>query len=364
MGLNDKNKDVIFKSDYEYSEEEFQQICLENGIEIKNVDTDHSLLSEQKVRKQRYDVFKKNASDLRTKEVPRLQFKRFIYIFLAGFINALGVGGFLVPGQLLDGSMSGTVILVAHFINTLSIPALLLILNFPLFIFAAHRLNRNYLVYSLYAVACYSFFMWIIQDVTKLDAMIVNALKPISVFGKGDFDFTVFICAFFGGALSGLGSGLIIRNGGTLDGVEVVAVILSKKLGLSVGQIIMAYNIVMLSIAAAVLNVTSALLSIIAYLVAVKVIDGVVEGLDKAKAAMIISDSGLEIAKALNEQLGRGVTIINGSGFFQNNNKKIVYYVVNRFEITAMKDIVMGVDKNAFIAINEVTDVLGQSIKK
>lgn len=168
----------------------------------------------------------------------------------------------------------------------------------------------------------------------------------------------------FGGFLSGAASGAIIRNGATLDGIEVIAVLLSKKLPFTVGQLIMAYNVIMLSVAAILFNPISAFLSIIAYIVAGKAIDMVVEGFDKTKAAFIISDRGLEIAKELNNELKSGVTIINGQGFFHNNSKKIVYFVVNRFEISIMRDIVMAIDKNAFIAINDVTDIFGKSIRR
>lgn len=362
-----RNKDkyeIICKSDNEYTEAEFIRECEEHNIQIVNVafSSDFKTVEETQ-KKRRNDILFNKKPTIKFQEILPLNFKTFLIIFLAGFVNAFGVGCLLMPGLLIDGSMSGTAIVINKVLPQVSMSTLLVVMNLPFFIFAAKKLNRNYLIYSIYAVICYSFAMYVEVTVLKLDVIIIKALSQIQTDLFKD-DYVMFLCAMFGGIFSGLGSGIIIRQGGTLDGIEVTAVMLSKKIGFSVGQIIMAYNIILLFVAAFIFNLTSALMSIFAYVIASKVIDGVVEGLDKAKAAMIISDNGLEIAKALNEKLGRGVTIINGNGYFQNNNKKIVYYVVNRFEIAMMKDIVLSVDKNAFIAINEVTDVLGQSIKK
>ncbi len=358
------NYEIVCKSDAEYTEEEFIKECEINDIKIVNVSINNTFETvDDKQKRRRYDILFNKQQTIQLQEILPLSIKTFLTIFIAGFINAFGVGCLLMPGLLIDGSMSGTAIVINKVFPQVSMSTLLIVMNLPFFIFAAKKLNRNYLIYSIYAVICYSFAMYIEVTVLKLDVKIIKALSTLDT-ELFKADYVMLLCAMFGGVFSGLGSGIIIRQGGTLDGVEVTAVMLSKKIGFSVGQIIMAYNLVLLSVSAFVFNLTSALMSIFAYVIASKVIDGVVEGLDKAKAAMIISDNGLEIAKALNERLGRGVTIINGSGYFQNNNKKIVYYVVNRFEIAMMKDIVLSVDKNAFIAINEVTDVLGQSIKK
>lgn len=336
---------------------------VENTLNIEQ--TNQEIIQKNEIIEIRADDTVKIVEDNKKRRKNNIfsRIKTLTIIFIAAFINAFGVGCLLMPGLLIDGSMSGTAIVLNKLLPQIPISVLLLVMNLPFFIFAAKKLNRDYLIYSIYAVICYAFAMYIEVSVLKLDVKIIKALSKIHTDLFKD-DYVMFLCAMFGGVFSGLGSGIIIRQGGTLDGVEVSAVIISKKLGFSVGQIIMAYNLILLSVAAFVFNLTSALMSIIAYFIASKVIDGVVEGLDKEKAAMIISDKGLEIAKALNDRLGRGVTIINGSGYFQKNNKNIIYYVVNRFEIAIMKDIVLSIDENAFIAINEVTDVLRQSIKK
>ena len=167
------------------------------------------------------------------------------------------------------------------------------------------------------------------------------------------------LCALFGGLISGVGSGLAIRFGGAMDGIEVMAVIFAKRLGVTVGTFVMAYNLVLYIICGIALNSwILPLYSIVTYMAALKTVDFIVEGLDRAKSAMIITDKPDEICKELSNAFETGTTKIDAVGGYSKANKTIVYFVVNRFQVTKMCDIVKSIDPNAYVTISEVADVL------
>jgi len=157
---------------------------------------------------------------------------------------------------------------------------------------------------------------------------------------------------------------LIIRNGGSLDGTEMVAIIMNKRTAFSVGETVMFFNIFILSSAGFVFGWDRAMYSLIAYFIAYKVIDITIDGLNEAKAAIIISDKGEEIAEAITARLGRGVTFLDGKGGFSKNQKQILYSVVTRLEIAKLKLIIQDKDENSFVTINDVSDVMGGKHRK
>lgn len=166
------------------------------------------------------------------------------------------------------------------------------------------------------------------------------------------------LCALFGGIISGSGSGIAIRFGGAMDGIEVMAVIFAKKLGLSVGSFVMIYNIILYIICGFVLNSwILPLYSIVTYYAALKTVDFIVDGLERSKAAFIVTAQSDKICKALQKEFGCGMTIINAKGGYSGADRKVVYFVVNRFQVMKMKDIVQKIDPLAYITLNEVADI-------
>jgi uncharacterized membrane-anchored protein YitT (DUF2179 family) len=164
----------------------------------------------------------------------------------------------------------------------------------------------------------------------------------------------------FGGLVSGVGSGITIRYGGAIDGVEVMAVIFAKKIGVTVGTFVMTYNVILYIVAGILRNSwTLPLYSIITYVVGLKTIDFIVEGLDKSKAVMIITNHPVHVCEALSEAFGSGITVYDAKGYYSGQNKKIVYFVVNRFQIPKVKKLILEVDSTAFISITETSEVLG-----
>lgn len=282
-----------------------------------------------------------------------LSLKNFLILTLAGLINAFGVTVFLAPVNLYDSGISGTSMLLGQLTpDYLSLSLFLIVLNIPLFLFGWRRQGTVFTIYSIYAVAIYSFGAWLITNVLPLDVSVSSPLAGSDLL----------LCALFGGLISGAGSGLTIRFGGAIDGIEVMAVIFARRLGLTVGNFVMIYNI-LLYIAAglAMGSWTLPLYSIITYAAALKTVDFIVEGLDRGKAALIITTRPDEICEALSGAFGSGVTTLDAHGYYSDSAKTVVYFVVNRFQIGRLKKIVKQADANAFIAINEVVDILGQS---
>lgn len=280
----------------------------------------------------------------------------FLLLVLAGVVNAIGVNLFLAPVQLYDSGISGTSMLLARVTPEIfSLSLFLLILNVPLFLFGLKKQGVVFTVYSIWAVAVYSGASFVINDILPVD---VTSASP---FAGQD----LLLCALFGGLISGAGSGMTIRFGGAIDGIEVMAVIFAKKLGLTVGTFVMIYNVILYVVIGCVFHSwILPLYSILTYCAAIKSVDFIVDGLDKAKSAMIVTTRANDISEALSEAFGRGVTHIGAKGFYSGKDQTIIYFVVNRFQVARMKQIVTTIDPNAFVSISEVSDLLGKSVKK
>ncbi len=277
----------------------------------------------------------------------------FIFLTVAGIVNASAVTLFLQPAMLYDGGFSGTSILLSN-LSGLSVSIFLLILNFPFFIFGYKKLGLNFIIYSMYAIAIFSLFSFLFQNCFGID---FSDGSPITKNEK-------LLAAVFGGIISGIGSGLTIRFGGAIDGVEVLSLIFAKKIGMTVGTFVMSYNLI-LYISAGVITSSwiTPLYSIIAYALGLKSVDFIIEGFDKSKSAFIISNHPEKIADTLVDIFERGVTIINAEGYYSKMPKKVLYCVVNRFEVNTLKKIVTGIDPKAFVAITDVSDSMGSSLK-
>lgn len=282
-------------------------------------------------------------------QLKTLKWQSFIILFIAGCINAFGVTLFLAPVKLYDSGISGTSILLSQLTPEMfNLSFFLLVLNIPLFLFGLKKQGIVFTVYSLFTVAVYSWASWMISDVLPID---VSMASPLA--GED-----LLLCALFGGMISGVGSGLTIRNGGAIDGVEVMAVIFSKRLNITVGTFVMIYNIILYVICGIAMNSwILPLYSIVTYAAGLKTIDFVVEGLDRSKAVMIVTEMPQEISNALIEEFRCGTTRIEGIGGYSNTRKYIIYFVVNRFQIFKMRTIIHTIDPKAFVTISEVADV-------
>lgn len=282
-------------------------------------------------------------------ELRTLRWQNFVLLLLAGTINAFGVTVFLAPVNLYDSGISGTSILLSQITpEYLTLSIFLVILNVPLFLIGLKKQGLSFTIYSIFAVIIYSFVSFLISDVLPID---VSMASPLA--GQD-----LLLCALFGGIISGVGSGMTIRYGGAIDGVEVMAVIFSKKLNLTVGTFVMAYNVVLYVVCGLMINSwILPLYSIVTYMAGLKTVDFIVEGIDHSKAVMIVTERPTEISKALSKAFETGTTIIAARGGYSDAEKSIVYFVVNRFQISRMRTIVHDIDPKAFLTISEVADI-------
>lgn len=283
------------------------------------------------------------------KVLSSLKFKNFALLTLAGIINAFGITIFLSPVNLYDSGISGTSMLIDQITpEYITLSIMLLVLNIPLFAFGLKRQGAVFTVYAIYAVTIYSLSAWLITDVLPVDVTFASPLAGQDLL----------LCALFGGVISGVGSGLAIRAGGAMDGIEVMAVIFAKRIGITVGTFVMIYNVILYILCGVILqNWILPLYSIVTYFAALKTIDFIVEGIDRAKSAMIITEKPDEICDKLSEEFGTGTTKMDCVGGYLKQPKTVIYFVINRFQISRLKDIVHGIDPSAYVTITDVADV-------
>lgn len=290
------------------------------------------------------------------KILEKLNFVNFILIFLAGCINAFGITVFLAPVKLYDSGVSGTSMLLDQLTpDGFSLSFFLIVLNIPLFLYGLKKQGVCFTIYSIFAVSVYSVMAWLITDVLPID---VSMASPLA----GD---DLLLCALFGGLISGVGSGLTIRYGGAIDGIEVMSVIFSKKLGITVGTFVMMYNVVLYVVSGFIMGSwILPLYSIVTYMAALKTVDFIVEGIDRSKSVMIITEKADEIVEVLTDTFETGATIMPATGGYSKEKKTVIYFIVNRFQISRMRKLVHAIDPEAFMTITEVADVFKAKTKK
>lgn len=268
---------------------------------------------------------------------------RILLIITGAALSSIGLEIFLIPNNIIDGGIVG-ISIMSSYLTHFPLGAFTFILNIPFFIIGYKQIGKSFVLSTFFAVVCLS--------------VGVSVLHPIP-----GLTHDVFLAAIFGGIINGTGVGLIIRAGGSLDGTEIVAIIFDKKTSFSIGEIVMFFNIFILTGAGFIYGWDRTMYSLIAYFVAFKTIDIVVEGLDESKAVMIVSDENEQITEAILARLGRGVTLLNGQGGYSKAPANVIYVVISRLEIAKIKAIVHDFDKNALVTIGSV-ELAGKKYKK
>lgn len=267
----------------------------------------------------------------------------YIAILIGAILAAFAIEEFLVPCTILDGGIVG----ISFILSTLSrIPmsVFTIFLNIPFLIISSKKLGHEFIIKSTFAMVVFSGFLQIFESFT-------NATS----------EYLLAVC--FGGVILGIGVGLVIRFGGCLDGTEAVAILLNKKYKLPVGQTVLTINIIIYIIAAFLFGFDRAMYSLLTYFITSKILDYVESGLEQAKAAMIITNDSETIANEIYRRLGRTVTIMEGEGLV-SGKKVVLYCVLTHFEIRELKSIVSGIDTSSFIAISDVSEIIGNHIKR
>jgi len=269
---------------------------------------------------------------------------KILLIQAGAFMAAFSLDSFLVPNRILDGGIVGISIIVSY-LAQVPLGILTFAFNIPFMALGLKLIGRRFLLLTVYAVGSLS--IW------------------VEVLGEGSIITSdLFLDTVFGGILLGIGVGLILRNGGCLDGTEVVSLLLTKRMPFSVGEIVMGFNVLIFAAAGLVFGIERALYSAATYLLAYKAIDVVVEGLDESKALFIVSDRSEAISAYLFEKLKAGVTIFKGMGGYSRIDKEIIYVIVRRLEISKIKESVREIDADAFITVHNVHEVIGKNVLK
>ena len=275
----------------------------------------------------------------------------FLLLAVAGAVNAFGVTMFLYPVRLYDSGVSGLSMLLDQ-LTPLSLSVFLILLNFPIFIFGLKKQGAAFSVYSLFAIAVYSLCSFLIMNVLPVD---VNFMSPLA--GSD-----LLLCSVFGGVVSGIGSGLTIRFGGAIDGLDVLSVIFAKRIGISLGTFVMIFNTLLYIVCGAVMKSwILPLYSIVTYFIGSKTVDFIVEGFDRSMCAMVVTTRADEISAALSEAFKSGGTIVKATGGYSKDEKQIIYFIVNHFQINRLKKIVTDIDSAAFISLQNVAGIVRKS---
>lgn len=282
-----------------------------------------------------------------------LRFKNFVWLLVAGVINAFGVTMFLFPVKLYDSGISGLSMLLDQVTPpTLSLSVFLVVINIPIFLFGLRRQGLAFTLYSVFAVAVYSVTSYLILYVLPVDVSFVSPLAGSDLL----------LCAIFGGVVSGVGSGLTIRNGGAIDGIDVLSVTFSKRIGISIGSFVLVFNTILYIVCGLVIRSwILPLYSIVTYFVGSKTVDFIIEGFDSSKCAMIVTTKANELSEALSEKFKASGTIVSAVGGYSKEEKQILYFIVNRFQINRLKTLVQEIDADAFISLQDVTDIIRRS---
>lgn len=267
----------------------------------------------------------------------------FIFIGLGAVIAAFAIEEFLVPCTILDGGVVGVSIIINN-LSGISLSILTICINIPFLLFGSRRLGKIFILKSSYAILVFSLFLEVFHS-------FVNATSEY------------LLAVSFGGVILGIGVGLVIRSGACLDGTEAVAILINRKYKIPVGQIVLVANIIIYCVAGVLFGYDRAMYSLLTYFIASKVIDIVETGMNQSKAAMIITNDAKEISDKIFSDLGRTVTIMEGEGLI-SGKKVVLYCVINRFEIRELREIVNSLDTSAFVAISDVSEIIGEHVKQ
>ncbi len=270
--------------------------------------------------------------------------KRAFFVTLGALLMAVGLEVFLIPNNVIDGGITGISIMLSH-LTGLPLGIFIFVINLPFFFIGRKQIGKTFAITTLYGIIVLSVSTVLLHTVPKL---------------TGD----ILLATVFGGIIVGVGVGLVIRNGGSLDGTEITAILINSRLPFSVGEIIMFFNIFILGSAGFVFGWDRAMYSLMAYFIAFRTIDVVIVGLDESKSAWIISDQHQEIGEAILARLGRGVTYLSGEGAYTGDDKKVIFAVITRLEEAKLKSIVEEKDPSAFLAVANISEVRGGRFKK
>lgn len=266
----------------------------------------------------------------------------FLMLTIGSILAAYALETFLIPNTILDGGVTGISIIISK-LTEIPISLLVLLLNIPFIFLGYKNMGMGFLIRAIYSMVLFSLALSYFSNFEEVTNQILLA-------------------TVYGGALLGVGVGLVIHFGGCVDGTESVSLVISKKTALSVGQVVLIFNLIIYTVAGTIFGIDRALYSLLTYFITFKVIDFVAEGLEQAKAALIITDKGTDMADEIFKRLGRTVTKIKGKGLI-TGEKEVLYCVITRIEVYELKKICHEMDCSSFVTVLEVSEIIGDHIK-
>lgn len=275
-----------------------------------------------------------------SKKKPKQIILAYLGIALGSFLGALAIRVFLYPNQLIDGGVVGISLILGRLTNDKFISLYLIAINIP-FVYLAYKfIRRTFVIQMLIAIAIFAFFLSWLEIVPPFHG------DPLEVIALG-------------GAILGIGAGLIIRFGGCTDGSEILGIIVNKRFGFTVGQVVLAFNFfVFAGYGIIFLDWHIAVKSLLTYIVAFKMIDLVIVGLDEIKSVTVVSTKSKELAAAILDELGLGLTITSGRGGYTGEERNILNIIVERLDLADLKELILKIDESAFISISNIYEVV------
>ena len=269
------------------------------------------------------------------------QIWRYLLVAIGALISGIGINTFLIPHQLFSGGVSG-VAMILYFLFGWPIGLQIILLNIPIFYAAYRLLDRDYVICGIFGMVIFS----VATDATRFLADL-------------NFIDDTLLAAIYGGVISGIGGGMIFRVGGSAGGTDTIASIIKKYYSLNVGLVGFSINVFLMIVAAALFGVKPAMFTLLSFFVSSQVTDAVIEGLNRRKTIMIISDKNAEIADAILDEVGRGATFLEGTGAYTGQDKKVLFVVVSLTQIAKIKFIAEKTDPHAFMIVQDAAEVLG-----
>ena len=269
---------------------------------------------------------------------------KMFFLTVGPFVAAFALEVFLVPNNIIDGGIVGISIILSY-LTKINLGLLIFVINIPFFFLAFNKIGKKFVLQTFYAIGMLS--------------LALNVFTTHHLPSTHD----LLLSTVFGGIILGAGVGLVLKNEGSLDGTEIMSLVLSKKFGFSVGEWIMLFNVFIYSAAGLVFGWNKAMYAVLTYFIAFRVIDVVLEGLNSAKSIRIISDKAYEIGQELLEKLDIGVTYLKGVGAYSGAEKTLIYCVVSRLEMAKMKEIIKNIDPRAFSPVADVHEAYGGRTK-
>ncbi|MCB1108252.1 MAG: YitT family protein [Chlamydiia bacterium] len=267
----------------------------------------------------------------------------FLWIALGAFLAAVSIRIFLYPNDLIDGGIIGIALILSRLFGDKIMSVALLVLNLPFVYLAFRFIRKNFVLYMLSAVILFAIFLF--------------ALQWAPPFKGGSFEIIV-----IGGGILGIGAGLIIRNGGCLDGTEILAIIMNRKLGFTVGQVVLVINVFIFAAYGLIfLDWEIALDSLLTYIVAFKMMDIVIVGLEELKSVTIITSIPKKLSKIITTEMCLGLTVMYGRGGYTGEDREILRVIVERLDLAELKEIVLREDPDAFMEVENLHEVVYNS---